>query len=98
MSLPLPIGSLLTKLILCISSNEQWEAQYKTNVFGTINVTRSFLPHFRSRKAGIVIFIGSVAGWDATGAVGPYGSSKFALEGWYNIRFNVPKFLGDLIN
>lgn len=62
-------------------SAEKWEQQYKTNVFGVVNVTRAFMPHFREKEDGFVVFIGSVGGWSGSAAGGPYCSSKFALEG-----------------
>ena len=56
-------------------------AQFNTNVFGTMNITRSFLPHFRSRKTGTIVFIGSIAGWRSGAVTGPYCASKFAIRG-----------------
>jgi NADP-dependent 3-hydroxy acid dehydrogenase YdfG len=43
--------------------------QYKTNVFGVINVTNAFLPHMRHRGEGTVIVIGSRSGWKTQSAV-----------------------------
>ena len=56
-------------------------AQFNTNLFGTWAITRSVLPHFREKKAGIVAFIGSVGGWAGDPGAGPYCGTKFALEG-----------------
>jgi NADP-dependent 3-hydroxy acid dehydrogenase YdfG len=58
-----------------------WAAQFETNVFGTIKVTRALLPHFRQRRAGVNVFIGSLSGWIGHDFCGPYAGSKFALEG-----------------
>lgn len=60
---------------------DQWADQFNTNVFGVVNVTRAFMPHFRGKKDGFVVFIGSVGGWNGSPVGGPYCSSKFALEG-----------------
>lgn len=60
---------------------ERWVGQFDTNLFGAINVTRALMPHFRSRKAGVVVFIGSLSGWRGDGVAGAYCGSKFALEG-----------------
>jgi NAD(P)-dependent dehydrogenase (short-subunit alcohol dehydrogenase family) len=60
---------------------EDFVAQFDTNVFGTIKVTRALLPHFRSRRTGILVFIGSLSGWIDHPGVSAYGGSKFALEG-----------------
>ncbi|TVY82485.1 putative oxidoreductase [Lachnellula suecica] len=62
-------------------NHETWVQQYNTNVFGAVDVTRAFMPHFREKKAGTVIFVGSIAGWAGSAAAGPYCSSKFALQG-----------------
>lgn len=63
------------------TSSEEWMSQYQTNVFGAVNVTRSFLPHFRQKRSGTVVWIGSLGGWRSAAAQGPYCSSKFALAG-----------------
>ncbi|GJJ05841.1 hypothetical protein Clacol_000028 [Clathrus columnatus] len=54
---------------------------YKTNVFGAVNVTNTFLPYFREQRHGTIVFIGSRSGW-RTNFVGNgfYGSSKAALH------------------
>ncbi|KAJ5891746.1 uncharacterized protein N7473_007974 [Penicillium subrubescens] len=62
------------------TSHDQWFSQFNTNVFGTLNTTRAFLPHMRSNKAGIVVFIGSMAAWDGLPAGGAYCASKAAIH------------------
>lgn len=54
---------------------------YKTNLVGTVNVTRAIMPHFREKKDVIVEFIGLQSGF--TGDIGgiSYCATKFALEG-----------------
>jgi NADP-dependent 3-hydroxy acid dehydrogenase YdfG len=64
-------------------AHEKWVEQYNTNVFGAINVTKAFMPHFREKKTGIVVFVGSVVGWYGDAVIGPYSSSKFALQGLF---------------
>ncbi|KAJ5108942.1 hypothetical protein N7456_005617 [Penicillium angulare] len=59
---------------------EEWNQQYQTNVFGTLNATRAFLPHLRDNKSGTIIFIGSMVAWDGVPTVGTYCSSKAALH------------------
>ena len=56
-------------------------AQFDTNVFGTIKVTRALLTHLRERRAGNIVFIGSLSGWIGHPFVSAYAGSKFALEG-----------------
>lgn len=60
---------------------EQFSAQFATNVFGAIKVTRAILPHFRQRRSGTIVFIGSLSGWQGHPFVSAYSGSKFALEG-----------------
>ncbi|KAJ5754792.1 hypothetical protein N7533_004335 [Penicillium manginii] len=62
------------------TSHDQWFKQFNTNVFGTLNTTRSFLPHMRGRKAGIIVFIGSMVAWDGAPTVGTYAASKAAIH------------------
>ncbi|KAI0011534.1 NAD(P)-binding protein [Xylariaceae sp. FL0662B] len=60
---------------------EQMLAQFETNVFGVLKVTRAVLPYMREGRAGTLVFIGSLSGWYGDPFVGPYAASKFALEG-----------------
>ncbi|KAF7937839.1 uncharacterized protein EAE97_007635 [Botrytis byssoidea] len=61
-------------------THERLVASCNTNLFGPINLTRSILPHFRQRKAGTIIFMGSVGGWQGEVGAGPYCVGKFGLE------------------
>lgn len=55
-------------------------AQYETNVFGLMRVTRAVLPAMRARKSGRIIHIGSLAGKMTFAGIGLYCSSKYAVE------------------
>ena len=58
------------------------DKQFAVNVRGSINVIRAFLPHFRAKKGGMFINIGSFMGVTTATPVGSlYNMSKFALEG-----------------
>jgi short-subunit dehydrogenase len=52
----------------------------EVNIFGTLELTRKFIPRMAERKSGRIIFIGSIAGLIPTPFLAPYGMSKFALE------------------
>ena len=54
---------------------------YETNVFGLLNVTRAVLPAMRERRAGRVINISSLGGYQSAAGFGVYCSTKFAVEG-----------------
>lgn len=58
--------------------------QYDTNVFGTVNLTRAILPHFRSTKTeSTICTVTSMGGTVSFGTCSAYTSSKFALEGFF---------------
>ncbi len=56
-------------------------AQFETNLYGPIAVVQAALPHFRSRKAGIVVNVSSLVGRIATPFMSMYIASRWALEG-----------------
>ena len=60
---------------------EQAEAQFATNYFGVLRVTRAVLPGMRERRAGHIITISSLAGLVPVPFWGHYNASKFAVEG-----------------
>jgi NAD(P)-dependent dehydrogenase (short-subunit alcohol dehydrogenase family) len=62
-------------------SAEETLAQYQTNVFGLINVTRAALPVFRAQRAGHIVNISSVGGFYADAGISAYCGTKFAVEG-----------------
>ena len=60
---------------------EQFESQFRTNVFGTAAMIRHVLPTMRTRRSGSIINISSIGGRLATPLGSAYYSSKFAIEG-----------------
>ncbi len=65
------------------ASDEQIRDQFETNVFGTINVTKTVLPLMREQKSGYIQVISSIAGLVSTPGFAYYNGSKFALEGMF---------------
>ena len=63
-------------------SPEDFRAQFETNLFGTLNVTRAVLPVMRAQRAGLVVTISSIAGITPDPFTSAYAASKFAVEGW----------------
>lgn len=63
-------------------SDEELRRVFDVNVFGTMAVTRSVLPHMRAAGRGRIIIISSIAGHVGSPALSTYGASKFALEGF----------------
>lgn len=66
---------------------DELRRQFEINLFGVHNVTRAFAgvlgaePN-RTGKPGRIVMISSVGGQNGAPFVGPYASSKFALEGY----------------
>ncbi|KAE8648151.1 NADPH-dependent pterin aldehyde reductase [Cucumis sativus] len=60
---------------------EEFDAVYETNVKGTVNILRHFIPLMIPSKKGIIVNMSS--GWGRSGAalVAPYCASKWAIEG-----------------
>ncbi len=61
---------------------EKIQAQFDTNVFGLMNVTRAILPHFRNKKSGTIINVTSTLGIIPMPMSSIYTASKFAVEGF----------------
>ncbi len=71
----------------------QIQKQFDTNVFGLMNVTRAFLPHFRKRKAGRIINISSVGGRITFPVFSVYHATKWAVEGFSeSLQFELRPF------
>ncbi|MEN5175916.1 SDR family oxidoreductase [Brevundimonas diminuta] len=64
------------------TSREKIQEQFDVNLFGVMDVTRAILPHFRSRKAGVIVNVSSGAGVFGLPMISLYNASKFALEGF----------------
>lgn len=55
---------------------------FDVNVFGTMNVTRAILPHFRQQKSGMIVNISSSTGLFTIPLLSLYSASKYAVEGF----------------
>lgn len=75
------------------ASDEQLRQQIDTNLLGVMRTTRAFLPHFRERRAGLVITTTSIGGLIALPFNSVYHATKWALEGWSeSLQFEVAPF------
>ena len=56
--------------------------QFDTNVLGLMRCTRAIIPHFRERRAGVIIQIASVGGRVTFPLYSIYHATKWAVEGF----------------
>ncbi len=61
-------------------TDDEIMAQYETNVFGLMRVTKAVLPAMRAQRSGRILHIGSLAGKMTFAGIGLYCSSKYAVE------------------
>ena len=61
---------------------EAIRAQFETNVFGLIALTKRVLPGMRQRRHGHIVNFSSIGGLCAFAATGYYHATKFAVEGF----------------
>jgi NAD(P)-dependent dehydrogenase (short-subunit alcohol dehydrogenase family) len=79
-------------------SMEDWRAQFETNVFGVLRVTRAVLPRMRERRSGRILMMSSLSGLVTPPTQGAYSSSKHALEGLSNaLRMELYPFGIDVV-
>jgi len=62
-------------------SVEEAQAAFDTNFFGTFNVIRAVLSHFRANRSGHFVNFSSVGGIAGSAGYGVYNATKFAVEG-----------------
>lgn len=73
-------GYLLFGALEEISLDEA-QAQFNTNVFGLISVTKAVLPVMREQRSGHILNLSSMAGVVGFPGTTSYSGSKFAVEG-----------------
>ena len=64
------------------ASDEQLTREIDTNLLGVIRTTKAFLPHFRDKRAGLIITTTSIGGLMTFPFNSVYHATKWALEGW----------------
>lgn len=64
-----------------LTTEEQVKEQFETNVFGTINVSRVAIAHFRAQNKGTIINVSSMLGKITLPFMSMYVATKFAIEG-----------------
>ena len=71
-------------------TRQQIERQFDVNVFGLIACVQAVAPHFRAKRAGVLINVSSIGGLMTLPSFAVYNASKFAVEGlseglWYEL-------------
>lgn len=74
-------------------TQSQIEDEFKTNVFGAMNMCREILPYFREQKHGALINVASMGGRVAFPLYSVYNATKWALEGFSeSLQYEVREF------
>jgi len=72
---------------------ELGKQQFETNFWGTVKLTKEFLPYFRKQRHGKIITTSSFLGLIGHPNVAYYSASKHALEGYFkSLRFELNQF------
>ena len=63
------------------TSAVEWQALFRTNLFGAVEMTRAVLPVMRAQGQGAIVNISSMGGQMSWAGFSTYSAAKFALEG-----------------
>jgi NAD(P)-dependent dehydrogenase (short-subunit alcohol dehydrogenase family) len=66
-------------------TDADFRAQFETNFFGVVNVTRAAVPVLRAQRDGHVIQISSIGGRRGSPGLSAYQSAKWAVEGFSEV-------------
>jgi NAD(P)-dependent dehydrogenase (short-subunit alcohol dehydrogenase family) len=61
---------------------DELRAQFDTNFFGQVALTRAVMPIMRAQRSGHIIMVSSISGLVSNPVTSSYSASKHALEGW----------------
>ncbi len=62
------------------ADEEKWRAMFELNVLGVLRMTRALLPKLLASGDGLIVNLGSIAGFEAYPTGGGYAASKHALR------------------
>ncbi|QCR24878.1 SDR family oxidoreductase [Pontibacter sp. SGAir0037] len=76
-------------------TDEEARKNFDVNVFGSLNVIRNVMPHFRQKRSGAFFNVSSIAGFLGTfPGWGIYNATKFAVAGFTEALSAEAKSLG----
>lgn len=67
------------------TSPEDFRAQFETNFWGVVHVTKAALPILREQGSGHILQFSSVGGRIGSPGLGPYQAAKWAVEGFSEV-------------
>ncbi|MDP4097790.1 oxidoreductase [Paenibacillus sp. P96] len=77
------------------TGEEDLRAQFETNFFGVVHMTKAVLPVMRKQRTGHIMQISSIGGRvGGSPGLSAYQSAKFAVEGFSEVLINEVKPLG----
>ena len=62
------------------ASDDDWRSMYESNVMGSLRMTRALLPALEASGDGVVVMVGSIAGYEPYVGGGGYNAAKFAVR------------------
>ncbi|WP_013320576.1 SDR family NAD(P)-dependent oxidoreductase [Gloeothece verrucosa] len=74
-------------------SLDEFRAQFETNFWGLVTLTKAVIPQMRKRRQGHVINVSSIAGLIGVPGLSSYCASKYAVEGFSeSLRYELLPF------
>jgi NADP-dependent 3-hydroxy acid dehydrogenase YdfG len=62
------------------AADEDWRWMYEANVMGSMRMTRALVPALEASGDGVVVMVGSIAGYEPYVGGGGYNAAKFAVR------------------
>jgi NADP-dependent 3-hydroxy acid dehydrogenase YdfG len=62
------------------ADEDEWHEMYEVNVMGALRMTKALLPAIEASGDGVVVMVGSIAGYEPYVGGGGYNAAKFAVR------------------
>ncbi len=62
------------------ANEDEWREMYEVNVLGVMRMTKGLLPAIEASGDGVIVMVGSIAGYEPYKGGGGYNAAKFALR------------------